>query len=313
MTTLIEVKHLSKSYQKKQVIHDISFSINEGEILCLLGPNGAAKSTTINILCGLLNYDQGEIFYRNEKIEHNLLYYKKHLGIVPQELALYEDLTAEKNIQFFASLYGLKGEKLKAGIDFALRSVGLLEHRKEKVETFSGGMKRRLNIACAIAHEPELLIMDEPTVGIDPQSRNHILATIQKMRKKGMTILYTTHYMEEVEEISTRIIIMDHGKIIAEGTKECLKDRKNEKEIVIQLADNSALSLKEIYQIEGIMNVQLEENELKITVIKGVENLDSIIAKLIQQNKKIQNIVIEADNLETVFLDLTGRSLRDVR
>ncbi|MFD2305339.1 ABC transporter ATP-binding protein [Enterococcus termitis] len=313
MTTLIEVKHLSKSYQKKQVIHDISFSINEGEILCLLGPNGAAKSTTINILCGLLNYDQGEIFYRNEKIERNLLYYKKYLGIVPQELALYEDLTAEKNIQFFASLYGLKGEKLKAGIDFALRSVGLLEHRKEKVETFSGGMKRRLNIACAIAHEPELLIMDEPTVGIDPQSRNHILATIRKMRKKGMTILYTTHYMEEVEEISTRIIIMDHGKIIAEGTKEWLKDRKNEKEIVIQLADNSALSLKEIYQIEGIMNVQLEENELKITVIKGVENLDSIIAKLIQQNKKIQNIVIEADNLETVFLDLTGRSLRDVR
>ncbi|MFD1899414.1 ATP-binding cassette domain-containing protein [Enterococcus termitis] len=207
----------------------------------------------------------------------------------------------------------MKGEKLKAGIDFALRSVGLLEHRKEKVETFSGGMKRRLNIACAIAHEPELLIMDEPTVGIDPQSRNHILATIRKMRKKGMTILYTTHYMEEVEEISTRIIIMDHGKIIAEGTKEWLKDRKNEKEIVIQLADNSALSLKEIYQIEGIMNVQLEENELKITVIKGVENLDSIIAKLIQQNKKIQNIVIEADNLETVFLDLTGRSLRDVR
>ncbi|WP_086347218.1 ABC transporter ATP-binding protein [Candidatus Enterococcus clewellii] len=312
MTNLIEVKHLEKSYQKK-VIHDISFSIKKGEILCLLGPNGAAKSTTINILCGALNYDQGEILYHDEKIEKNLSNYKEHLGIVPQELALYEDLSAENNIQFFASLYGLKGQRLKEGVDFALKSVGLIGHRKEKVATFSGGMKRRLNIACAIAHEPELLIMDEPTVGIDPQSRNHILEAIQKMRQQGMTILYTTHYMEEVEEISTRIIIMDHGKIIAEGTKESLKDRKEEKEITIQLADSSTLSLSELYQVEGITKIRCEEKELVITVIKGVENLDAVITKLIQQDQKIQNVMIEADNLETVFLDLTGRSLRDVR
>lgn len=313
MTNLIEVRHLEKSYLKKKVIHNISFSIKKGEILCLLGPNGAAKSTTINILCGALSYDQGEILYHEEKIEKNLSNYKEKLGIVPQELALYEDLSAENNIQFFASLYGLKGKKLKDGVDFALKSVGLMEHRKEKVETFSGGMKRRLNIACAIAHEPELLIMDEPTVGIDPQSRNHILEAIQKMRQEGMTILYTTHYMEEVEEISTRIIIMDHGRIIAEGTKESLKDRKKEKEILIQLANSSNLSLSELYQVEGITKIQHEGNELMITVIKGVENLDAIMAKLTRQNQKIQNVRIETDNLETVFLDLTGRSLRDAR
>lgn len=313
MTNLIEVKHLEKSYQKKQVIYDISFSIRKGEILCFLGPNGAAKSTTINILCGALSYDQGEILFRNEKIEKNLSSYKEHLGIVPQELALYEDLSAENNIQFFASLYGLKGRNLKDGVDFALKSVGLTEHRKEKVKTFSGGMKRRLNIACAIAHEPELLVMDEPTVGIDPQSRNHILEAIKKMRQQGMTILYTTHYMEEVEEIATRIIIMDHGRIIAEGTKQSLKDRKEERKISIQLTDSSKLSLRELYQVEGIIKVEHEKNELVITAIKGVENLDAVITKLIQQNQKIQHVMIEADNLETVFLDLTGRSLRDAR
>ena len=313
MTNLIEVKYLEKSYQKKQVIHDISFSIRKGEILCFLGTNGSAKSTTINILCGSLSYDQGEILFRNEKIDKNLSSYKEHLGIVPQELALYEDLSAENNIQFFASLYGLKGQNLKDGVDFALKSVGLTEHRKEEVKTFSGGMKRRLNIACAIAHEPELLVMDEPTVGIDPQSRNHILEAIKKMRQQGMTILYTTHYMEEVEEIATRIIIMDHGRIIAEGTKQSLKDRKEERKISIQLTDSSKLSLRELYQVEGIIKVEHEKNELVITAIKGVENLDAVITKLIQQNQKIQHVMIEADNLETVFLDLTGRSLRDAR
>ena len=155
--------------------------------------------------------------------------------------------------------------------------------------------------------------MDEPTVGIDPQSRNHILEAIKKMRQQGMTILYTTHYMEEVEEIATRIIIMDHGRIIAEGTKQSLKDRKKERKISIQLTDSSKLSLRELYQVEGIIKVEHEKNELVITAIKGVENLDAIITKLIQQNQKIQHVMIEADNLETVFLDLTGRSLRDAR
>ncbi|MGL4694926.1 ABC transporter ATP-binding protein [Enterococcus larvae] len=311
MAKLIEIHGLKKSYQKKEVIHEISFDIQQGEILCLLGPNGAAKSTTINILCGALSYTSGTILYRGTKIEQNLKAFKEKLGIVPQDLALYEDLTAEQNIQFFASLYGLKGNALQEGVDFALTSVGLLDARKEKVATFSGGMKRRLNIACAIAHQPELLIMDEPTVGIDPQSRNHILEAIRKMQTNGMTILYTTHYMEEVEEISTRIIIMDHGRIIAEGSKEELKDRKGDRKIFIQLKEPTDLALHEFYQIEGVKTLELNQNQLEITTIKGIENLDKLIALLIKLQQKIQNIFIQADNLETVFLDLTGRSLRD--
>lgn len=311
MKTLIEVKQLVKSYQSKQVIHGLSFEIKQGEILCLLGPNGAAKSTTIHIICGALGYDSGEILYQGKSIEKNIKAFKEKLGMVPQDLALYEDLTAEQNIRFFASLYGLKGPALVAGIDFALASVGLTAHRKEKANTFSGGMKRRLNIACAIAHQPELLIMDEPTVGIDPQSRNHILAAIRIMQQNGMTILYTTHYMEEVEEISTRIIIMDHGKMIAEGTKESLKALSGEKNIVISLASGIAFPLDRFYQIEGIKEVKYVQQQLTVTVIQGVENLDKIISTLIELNQKIQNVDIQSNNLETVFLDLTGRSLRD--
>ncbi|WP_429976043.1 ABC transporter ATP-binding protein [Enterococcus sp. DIV0086] len=311
MKPLIEVKQLEKSYKNKKVIHGISFSIYEGEILCLLGPNGASKSTTINILCGALGFDGGNITCKGAPIDKNLQEFKQQLGVVPQELALYEDLTAEKNVQFFASLYGLKGKELEAGVTFALSSVGLSSHRKEKVASFSGGMKRRLNIACALAHRPALLIMDEPTVGIDPQSRNHILNSIRDMQLKGMTVLYTTHYMEEVEEISSRIIIMDHGQIIAEGTKEALKEKNDERKITIEISNSNEILLDSFYQIEGVKEVALNDDELLITSIKGIENLDHIIDKLIRLQQKIQNVVVQEANLETIFLDLTGRSLRD--
>lgn len=311
MKSFIEVKNLEKSYKNKQVIHGISFSIYQGEILCLLGPNGASKSTTINILCGALGFDGGEVTCKGEPINQNLQAFKQQLGVVPQDLALYEDLTAEKNVRFFASLYGLKGKELEAGVTFALESVGLSSHRKERVATFSGGMKRRLNIACAIAHRPKLLIMDEPTVGIDPQSRNHILTSIKNMQLKGMTVLYTTHYMEEVEEISSRIIIIDHGRIIAEGTKEALKEKNDERKITIEISDSNEISLDTFYQIEGVKEVTLNKDELLITSIKGIENLDHIIGKLISLQQKIQNVFVQEANLETIFLDLTGRSLRD--
>lgn len=313
MEPLIEVKQLSKSYQKKKVVQEVSFNIYEGEILCFLGPNGAAKSTTINILCGLLCYDQGTILFQGEALttERKMQRFKNYLGVVPQEISIYEELSAEKNVSFFASLYGISGHELKNNVSFALKSVGLLAHRKEKAQTFSGGMKRRLNIACAIAHRPKLLIMDEPTVGIDPQSRNHILQSIRQMNEKGMTILYTTHYMEEVEEISSRIIIMDHGNIIAVGTKEQLKNRTNERKVMIDIEAQEPFVWDEFYQIEGIKHVEWIEDQLVITVIKEIENLDYIIGKLVQRCIKIRNVIIQQDNLETVFLDLTGRSLRD--
>ena len=190
--------------------------------------------------------------------------------------------------------------------------AGLADRRKDKVKTFSGGMKRRLNIACAIAHSPEVVIMDEPTVGIDPQSRNHILHSIKKLRDSGMTILYTTHYMEEVETISTRIIIMDHGAIIAEGTSESLKeDIQNEKRYEIEVEETSDMLTDDFYSIEGIKSVQLNESSFEIVSLKGIENLDKIIALLSDHDIKIRNITTETASLETVFLKLTGRKLRD--
>lgn len=312
MEKMISVKNLEKSYKSKKVIKGISFNVQKGEILCFLGPNGAGKSTTINILTGALGYESGEIFYKEIKIEKGDRKFKQQLGIVPQEISLYEDITAEQNLRFFASLYGLKGKELNERTDEALEIAGLTEKAKDRVNTFSGGMKRRLNIACAVAHHPEILIMDEPTVGIDPQSRNYILSSVKKMREKGTTIIYTTHYMEEVEEISTRIIIMDKGEIIASGTKEKLKEEiVNDKRFVIEVDDLDKVNLEEFYNVEGVKNAKIEGGKLNITTLTGVENLDKLIAILVNSSVKINNLNCETASLETVFLNLTGKKLRD--
>lgn len=312
MENIITVKNLKKSFKENNVLKGINFDVKKGEILCFLGPNGAGKSTTINILSAALQSDNGEVLYKGERIGSHLKKYKKQLGVVPQDISLYEELSAERNVRFFASLYGLHGQKLTKAVDDALEFAGLADRRKDKVKTFSGGMKRRLNIACAIAHSPELVIMDEPTVGIDPQSRNHILSSIKKLRDNGMTILYTTHYMEEVEEISTRIIIMDHGSIIAEGTNEKLKEEvQNEKRYVIEVEESNCLNKDEFYHIEGVKSVKISENEIEIISLRGIENLDKIISLLSDNEIKIRNISSEIASLETVFLKLTGRKLRD--
>lgn len=311
MNTILEIKQLTKRYGDKTVVDTISFEVKEGEILCILGPNGAGKSTTINMLSGVLGHDGGNINYQEKDIYHDLRAYKKRLGVVPQEIALYEDLTALQNIHFFASLYGLKGNELKEKCNKALAFVGLSSRAKEKVNTFSGGMKRRLNIACAIAHNPELLIMDEPTVGVDPQSRNHILNSIKKLCAKGMSVIYTTHYMEEVEEISTRIIIVDEGKIIAEGDKESLKEQVADERTFVIEVDNTEIETNEFYRIEGIRDIEVDNGCYKITTLKSVENLDRIIGSFLNQSARIQNISCIHANLETVFLKMTGKSLRD--
>ncbi len=312
MKSIIKVENLEKSFKNNKVLKKISFDVKEGEILCFLGPNGAGKSTTINILTTALGYDGGRICFYGEKAERNIKSVKSRMGIVPQDMAVYEEISAERNVSFFAALYGLKGKELKTKVAEALEFVELSDRRKDKVKTFSGGMKRRLNIACAIAHNPRLIIMDEPTVGIDPQSRNHILSSIKKLRDNGATIIYTTHYMEEVEEISTRIIIIDHGSIIAEGTKEDLKERlADEKLYSIGVEDAKGLKRDEFFRIEGIKNVDIAENVIKISALKGIENLDKIIALLIDKGLKINNLTSAAASLETVFLKLTGRTLRD--
>lgn len=242
MQEIIRLENLIKRYGQKTVVNSVSIIISKGEIFGLLGPNGAGKSTTINMICGLTSITEGKIFVFGLDNRRELNKIKPRLGLVPQELAMHNDLKAWENLELFGGLYGLKGEKLKEGIKRALDFTGLTEYANKFPKNFSGGMKRRLNIACSIIHEPELLIFDEPTVGIDPQSRNHILNSIRTLNKNGATVIYTSHYMQEVEELCSRIGIMDNGNLIAVGTKEELchlissdSDKTSLEEVFLQL------------------------------------------------------------------------------
>jgi len=312
MNNVVIVKNLEKMYDGKKGVRGISFEVREGEILGLLGPNGAGKSTTINILATILKEDRGEINILGNDLKKNAKAIKHGIGIVPQDLAIYEEISAEANVCFFASLYGLKGKQLEDNVKEALELVALYDRKDDKPKTFSGGMKRRLNIACAIAHRPKLIIMDEPTVGIDPQSRNHILESIKKLRKNGATIIYSTHYMEEVEAISDRIIIMNEGKIIAEGTKEELKKEVDD-EITYSFAVNNLNNLndKSFYNIDGVTKAEISESSVNITTEKSKDNFNEIISEITKTGCKVESMASTEASLETVFLKLTGKKLRD--
>jgi ABC-2 type transport system ATP-binding protein len=227
---LLSLSNVKKCYGEKYVVDGISYVVRKGEILGLIGPNGAGKSTMIKMLAGVEDMTEGSVCFEGEKIYKYHQEYKKALGIVPQEIALYDDLSAYENVAFFCSLYGFSRKEIRTRVKEALEFVGLWEKKKELPCKFSGGMKRRLNIACSIAHSPKLLIMDEPTVGIDPQSRNHIMESIKKLNERGTTVIYVSHYMEEIEELCERIIIMDHGKILEDCQKLELKKKYEENE-----------------------------------------------------------------------------------
>ena len=309
---ILELKHLTKKFGDFIAVDNMSLSVKSGEIFGFLGANGAGKSTTIHMIAGLLSSNEGEIKILDKNISKHQRFAKMNIGIVPQDLAIYEDLTAYENVRFFAGLYGLRGSKLEERVEEALQFVGLSDKAKSFPKSFSGGMKRRLNIACAIAHRPKLIIMDEPTVGIDPQSRNYILTSVKKLNEMGSTIIYTSHYMEEVEEICSRIAIVDHGKIIAEGTKEQLKAIITEtKDITIEVKSADSVNIEQLKEINGVESVQVEDNVLKINSGTGVNNLNKIIAALLQSGTEIRSIDEKEPNLETVFLTLTGRNLRD--
>ncbi|MBU3101830.1 MULTISPECIES: ABC transporter ATP-binding protein [Clostridium] len=228
MEKILEIKGLKKSFGEKQVVKGITLDIGVKEIVGFLGPNGAGKSTTINMIATILNMDEGAVLFKNKDVKENKGEFKKELGLVPQDIAFFSDLSVYDNVKFFGSLYDLSGSKLKTNVQEALEHVGLWERRKDYPDSFSGGMKRRLNIACSIVHRPKLLIMDEPTVGIDPQSRNNILEVTKKLRDEGTTIIYISHYMEEVESICSRLIIIDQGIIIEQGDKDDLKKKYKE-------------------------------------------------------------------------------------
>ncbi|MBD8003917.1 ABC transporter ATP-binding protein [Bacillus norwichensis] len=309
---ILEIQDLTKKFGDFIAVDDMSLSISEGEIFGFLGSNGAGKSTTINMITGLLRKNKGSIKILGQEASKHGEFIKKHIGLVPQELAIYEDLSAYENVKFFAGLYGLRGQELEKRTVEALEFVGLADKRKSYPKTFSGGMKRRLNIACAIAHQPKLIIMDEPTVGIDPQSRQYILASVRKLNEMGCTIIYTSHYMEEVEEICTRIAIIDHGKIIAEGTKEQLKSLITDSKVIfIEVKSPDTVDVQAIHGIQGVANVKVVENTVQIHSELGVNNLNQIIAYFINHHIEIRSLDEKEPNLETVFLTLTGRNLRD--
>ncbi|MDQ0271472.1 ABC transporter ATP-binding protein [Cytobacillus purgationiresistens] len=309
---VLEIKQLTKKFNHFIAVDGVSFSIAEGEIFGLLGANGAGKSTAIYMIAGLLKITKGEIKLLGKDIKKNSKFAKMNIGFVPQDIAIYEDLTAFENVKFFAGLYGLRGEELNQKVTEALAFVGLGDKEKSYPKRFSGGMKRRLNIACAIAHKPKLIIMDEPTVGIDPQSRKHILESVKKLNETGCTIIYTSHYMEEVEAICTKIAIIDHGKVIAEGTKEQLKTLITDtKDIWIEVKNSDDIDLEELKNIKGIRAVQLVNHTIQIHSDAEVNNLNDIILHFMKMNIEIRSLKENAPNLESVFLTLTGRNLRD--
>ena len=311
--TIVKMEQVTKKFGDVTAVDKVSLEIEEGEIFGLLGPNGAGKSTAINMITGLLTIDRGSISIFGKDVRKDKMTTKSYVGIVPQDIAIYEDLTSLENVKFFASLYGLRGKMLEKAALEALEFTGLSEKKNQFPKSFSGGMKRRLNIACAIAHKPKLIIMDEPTVGIDPQSRNHILQSVKKLNELGSTIIYTSHYMEEVEEICTRIAIMDHGKVIAIGTCPELENMINDRGVVVVTINEPASKVDEnsLREIPGVENVDIGENTVKITSAKEVTNLDKIIQYFIKNSFTIKNVESKTPDLETVFLSLTGRKLRD--
>lgn len=313
MDNILKVEKLSKTYKNgRKALDSLDFYVTKGEILGFLGPNGAGKSTTINILSTLLKPDEGRIIYFNNA-NLPIKTIKQQIGVVPQELAIYEDISAFQNVKFFASLYGVKKGDIDTRVDDALKKVGLEDRKYDKPSTFSGGMKRRLNIACAIAHSPKLIIFDEPTVGIDPQSRNHILDSIKSLRDEGATIIYTTHYMEEVQQICDRVIIMDGGVVLLNDTLEDILQTYSGFNYKISVEQSLSSNIMEkIYQVPNVVGVSQEDDfNLTFSFENNATPLNNVLDILLKSNISITSISTVKKNLEDVFLLLTGRRLRD--
>lgn|SRR5690606_24106739 len=310
---MLETVELSKSFKGKTVVDGVSLYLDQGESVGLLGPNGAGKSTTISMISSLLAPTHGDVLLRGKSVIKHPQDIRRVLGVVPQEIALYEELSAYENLQFFGRIYKLKKPALESKIQEVLEIVGLRERQKELIKTFSGGMKRRINIAAALLHNPQIVIMDEPTVGIDPQSRNHILDTVRYLNlEKGTTVLYTSHYMEEVEQLCKRMYIMDHGKVIASGTKEELgRILSSEDTILLQLDAYDDAFIEEIRSLDPVRQVERTDQGLKLIIAKQSRVLSSIVQSAERHSVQLINMHVHTPSLEDVFLHLTGRTLRD--
>jgi ABC-2 type transport system ATP-binding protein len=308
----IRAENLDKRFDEIHAVNDVSFTVQQGEIFSLLGPNGAGKSTTISMISGLFPPDAGDAFILGHSISEDGAAAKACTGVVPQEIALYEDLTARENLEFWGKMYGLRGQELRRRVDEVLEMIGLAERQKDRIEKYSGGMKRRVNIGVALLHKPAVFIMDEPTVGIDPQSRRHILDGVKDLQADGATVLYTTHYMEEAQELSDHIAIIDQGRIIASGSHdELVRLVGHQDRIDLQLSEPSEAVLAQWREIPGATQVAAEDGV--ITILAGDSNV--VLPRLFDvanENKvRITSVDVQEPNLESVFLHLTGRALRD--
>jgi ABC-2 type transport system ATP-binding protein len=305
---MIEIKNVSKHYKSITALDDVSLEIKPGEFFGLLGPNGAGKSTLMNMIAGYIDYDSGSITYEGNIISRDSLHIRKKFGLAPQSLALYEDISAEANLKIFGSLYTSKSQKLKMNIADKLYTAGLYERRKDLVKTFSGGMKRRLNLIAALLHKPKVLLCDEPTVGVDPQSRNAIFDYLQEINNSGITVIYTTHYMEEAERLCKRIGIIDKGKIIALGTKEELLNMLPYKEEIFILKNEKTVAYLDSFRNFGEITEKEEKYEIKL---KSETKLSEVLKFFEDRGIGYWNIEFKNPTIEELFLNLTGRRLRD--
>jgi ABC-2 type transport system ATP-binding protein len=314
MPAILEVKNLVKKYGDLVAVKGISFDIREGEIFSLLGPNGAGKTTTISVLSTLYTPTSGEATIGGHSVTKEPMAVRNIIGVVPQEIALYDDLNARENLSFWGKMYGLSGRALKARVAEVLEQIGLTERAKERIKTYSGGMKRRVNIGVGLLHKPRLLFMDEPTVGIDPQSRRAILDSVKELNRQGMTVLYTTHYMEEAAELSDRVGIIDHGELIALGTQAELTKQVGEMETLILHVDENedagrlAAALRTLNEVR---KADVTDHTVTVIVPEAEEALAPCVTKANELGVKIHSVDMREPNLEAVFLHLTGRALRD--
>ncbi len=314
-TNIIEVRDLKKQYDAPKgpmAVKGVSFNIRKGEIFSLLGPNGAGKSTTISMLSCLIEPTAGDAHIAGYSIRNNSYEVRKLIGVVPQDIALYDDLSARENLMFWGRMYGMGGAQLKRRTDEVLELIGLSDRANDRVGTYSGGMKRRVNIGVALLHNPQVVYMDEPTVGIDPQSRRHILDNVKELNRQGLTVLYTSHYMEEAEELSDHIAIIDQGMVVAYGTHAELIQLVGEKTLVELKVEHSNPDLVAAYRrMDGVSSASAENGTVQVLCADGSALLPSLITTAASHNVVVKGVDVREPNLEMVFLQLTGKALRD--
>jgi len=310
---MLEARALRKIYGSTVAVDDVSLQAEAGQTVGLLGPNGAGKTTTVSMIAGLVRPDAGEVRIQGRRLGGDTDPLKQKLGLVPQDLALYDELSAIDNLMLFASLYNLSGAQARKAIDEAMELVGLADRLKDRVKTYSGGMKRRLNLAAALLHDPQILLLDEPTVGVDPQSRNAIFDNLEMLKQRGKTLVYTTHYMEEAERLCDRIIIIDHGKVIANDTLQGLyRLLPASNVLVIELEDGvDAVALDELRSLAEVRTAERRGSTLRLGVGDLATHAPRVLQWLVEHACPYRHVVSERADLETVFLTLTGRSLRD--